>query len=998
VITSALTLTAAGAPPTGFAADGDGVVIAVVGSGVDYTHAHLGGPGTADAYAGNNPELVEPGSFPTAKVIGGYDFAGTRYSAACPDVPLPDMECHRRPRPDGDPLDGVDGVGTTMAGVAAGEAGGAGASVLPAGAAPGARLVALKVLGTPAGVPATSDLFDEAIDWVVRHNRGESVPGLAPPRGVRIDVVLVQAGPAWSGGGGDLSAAIAAAAAAGVTVVAPAGDEGGRPFAVPGPAASGQSLTVAAAFGDRVAAWGIRAAWMDGGQPMTSDIEAVEGGNWLPRLADVGPIEALLAWYGQACNDEAGGPSMPEQDVREKVALIERGTCVFTEKLTNAARMGAIAAVVYSDQRPRGAMPCGNPCNAAPGIPGVMIDNAPGLDLRRRLEAGTEVTVTLDAALVLPLPWRYHTLLSASGRGPDRVTGGLRPHVTAVGADVPGPRAGTGRALATASGTARAAANAAGLAARLHARSMSQGLGLGGSDVAALMMNSAVPDLFVDRRDTGPRAPVTRQGSGRLDAARALTATTLVRADGGLAELGLAGDVGLRVTSPEAQVTRTLAVRNLAAAGRRYRPAFTFAFGAEDAGRGIEVSFDPAVLAVPGRGEAPLRVAVTASAADLRPWTLDRGNAVSDTLAVQVLEIDGFVTLQEVDAAGSEVAGGDRVTVPLHALPRRASCVEAASLAPFALWHGGPAATQRWVNPCVEPGIVRPMVQVGEDPAESTTTPAFPPAIDLVSIGLRYGQAGPPDPAAPTAPTDPTLLEWHIRTRGTRRLPADAAIDVLLDTDRDGRFDRVLTTAYGAAARQPAGRWYTLNTPLRPGTLEPDLSRQLPDPLPVLYDLDASTTVLRASADDLLLDPLSGEEAFGFAVRARDGLGDYPLAVDFPGYDLAPDGLADGAMFTFEQSRFECLVLQDAGGRRLGGLGGDIVVPAGGEAAMSVSVGPDCVPPDGGWRPSLLLGYPMNATAERQGDVWRGNLYEGRPAFIHLPMTLKLWPLAADAR
>ena len=67
--------------------DGTGVTVAVLDSGIDYTHRNFGGPGTSAAYAaayGASPadpkNTTLDGLFPTAKVIGGFDFVGETWA------------------------------------------------------------------------------------------------------------------------------------------------------------------------------------------------------------------------------------------------------------------------------------------------------------------------------------------------------------------------------------------------------------------------------------------------------------------------------------------------------------------------------------------------------------------------------------------------------------------------------------------------------------------------------------------------------------------------------------------------------------------------------------------------------------------------------------------------------------------------------------------------------------------------------------------------------
>ncbi len=136
----------------------------------------------------------------------------------------------------------------------------------------------------------------------------------------------------------------------------------------------------------------VEASW-DGGAVTT---RGVTDAGWATSLLDSGPVTGTAAWYGLACADDE-----PAQDINEKIALIERGVCAFTEKGANAEKHGATAALIFSDDRDKVRMAgSGNV-----GIPATMIDRQPGLDMREPLLAGSPVTVTITGLPVGVEAW-----------------------------------------------------------------------------------------------------------------------------------------------------------------------------------------------------------------------------------------------------------------------------------------------------------------------------------------------------------------------------------------------------------------------------------------------------------------------------------------------------------------------------------------------------------------------------------------------------------------
>ncbi len=197
--------------------DGSGVKVAVLDSGIDYTHANLGGSGSVEDYDNNNPDIIEPGTFPTAKVVGGYDFTGSVW----PDGPE---------APDPDPLDdGPEaGHGTHVADII----GGLG------GVAPGVDLYAVKVCSS-VSTSCSGIALLQGMEWSLDPNGDGDLSD-------RMDIVNMSLGANMGNPVvDDLSFAVDNASALGLLSVTSAGNGSDIPYILGTPASSLTSLSVA---------------------------------------------------------------------------------------------------------------------------------------------------------------------------------------------------------------------------------------------------------------------------------------------------------------------------------------------------------------------------------------------------------------------------------------------------------------------------------------------------------------------------------------------------------------------------------------------------------------------------------------------------------------------------------------------------------------------------------------------------------------------------------
>lgn len=604
--------------------DGTGVRVAVLDSGIDYTHRNFGGPGTAAAYAaafGANPadpkNTTRDGLFPTAKVVDGFDFVGDLWPTNGPRTEDPD------------PID-FQGHGTHVADIIAGRS----IDGTHKGVAPGASLVALKVCSSVT-TSCNGVALLKAMDFALDPNGDGDISDA-------VDVINMSLGSNYGQDEDDLSQASAVAVKLGVVVVAAAGNAANRPYIVSSPSTGRGVISVAQT-----------AVPSDKAFPLVVNSPAAIAGSYAnTATVDWAPVGAGfngdVARVGRGCPASGATPEDPYlTSPAGKVALIDRGACAVSLKVDRAARAGAIGVLI-------GLVAAGDAITFSFGggttfVPTMVIQ----LSLSNAIKANLPVNVTLSNANSIAL---VGSMAGSSSRGPTMSDSSIKPEIGAPGASV-SAIAGSGNGQNAFGGTSGATPMVAGAAALLiqafPKRSPEQ--------IKALLMNSAETQVFTNAALLpGRLAPITRIGAGELRVNRALALGSAAREP---KDKSAALSFGFQDVDGTKSLEKSLLIENFGNTDKLFTVTPSFRYASDEASGAVRV-MAPRTVSVGADSKEKIDVTLFIDGSKLPDWTLDGGPNGGNGALLDGPEFDGFITL---------TSGGEKLSVPWHVLPRKSA-------------------------------------------------------------------------------------------------------------------------------------------------------------------------------------------------------------------------------------------------------------------------------------------------------------------------------------
>ncbi len=737
---------------------GEDITVAIVDTGIDYLHADFGGSGDANDYDNNDPTLIESGSFPTTRVIGGWDFAGNDYDAG--------NSQKNTPAPDADPLDCKYGHGSHVAGITGGNGVLLDGSVftgpydqsydpaafrLAPGVAPQVSFYAYKVFGCGGSTSLVGAALERAAD--------PDENGIFDDRA---DVVNGSVGSSYGIKSAVNAQIIANLNAVGTLVVIAAGNAGRTFFITGTPGAYPEVLSVAASSD-----LGYSTVRVAEPESVAGDYPGSEGSFNTP-LIQTGPVtgELVPVVPADACADlENLG------ELQGKIALIDRGTCYFVDKFERIEAAGAIAGIVVDNLLSDAPFTMGGG-SASQTVPGVMVRRVHGDALKAALDEGVTLTLTGDEHFE---GLGSEGMTGFSSRGPSSAELILKPEIAAPGAAIDSASAGTGVEPRSSQGTSMACpvvTGAAALVRQAHPARLP-------SEIKALLMNGAEP--LVDANDVP--FPLSLQGAGRVNIPASVSRHVIATNDRDDGTIALT--FGGVVAAAPLTEARSVVVQNFGSEAVTYQAASSFT----RALTGVTLTVEPESFTVEGGGTEELTVAL-----HVDPDLLGAPGPDSFTPEAQydlprhyLTEASGHVQL--IDQAEG---GGQTIALPFHAVPRAGTSRSAQEVVGCASGQTDTVSVAL-SGSSAHPTPVVTVFELGAADEETPNDDDDPDValLDLRAVGVATNYA--------TANTfDEVSIYFGVAVQGEWSTPASGAyspIGVQIDADLDPDFDYLVTAA-----------------------------------------------------------------------------------------------------------------------------------------------------------------------------------------------------------
>ena len=445
------------------------------------------------------------------------------------------------------------------------------------------------------------------------------------------------------------------------------------------------------------------------------------------------------------CSDANGANPYAADEFAGKIALIDRGSCAISYKVSNAAAAGAVAVVVAL-------VAPGDPTvfafgGGTPNVPGFNITQADANRIKSQLGGG--VVLRLDPAIFEPLAG---TVISFSSRSPSTLND-LKPEIAAPG-DVVAALAGGGSATQQLAGSSMASPMVAGAGALIKEAQP----GLTARQLKAALVENAETNVKNKAAALGGRqAPITRVGGGELRIDRSiLTGAIALEVNTQQPVLSF----GLVDADKQETLARQFKITNLTRKKVTYKISPSFRFPEDEASGAVAVKVSPAQVTINPYGQsAAITVQMKINPARLTGWTLNSGSvgASGDTLTAN--EFDGYIWMDDLGTAADNAA---KLHMPWHVLPRLSGRVQVSdrNVAP----NGTVSVTNNGAGPAY--------IDTYSLLATSGNLPQSGWGGNKAIVDLKYvGVATYPVPAGYCSPTRPSSWPCRSPPGSARRTP-----------------------------------------------------------------------------------------------------------------------------------------------------------------------------------------------------------------------------------